>query len=74
MRKLIAIALACVSMTVGVSACAGVPTGVSRAAWCGFHVWRLERDIRHHHLGWGAFQAVLAVHHCGRVARSVVGL
>lgn len=77
-RRLTAVALVCASLGMGVSACsiAGhkIPTGVTQAAWCGFHVWRLERDIRHHHLGWGAFQAVLAAHHCSRVARSVVGL
>lgn len=74
MRKLLAVLLASASLSGGVSACAGVPPAVSQAAWCGFHVWRLERDVRHHHLFWGAFQATLAVHHCSRVARSALGI
>jgi hypothetical protein len=39
----------------------------AQAAWCAFHVWRLERDVRAHRLGWGAFNAALAVHHRRRV-------
>lgn len=77
-RKAVVVALACASLAGGLSACevAGhkISPAVTQAAWCGFHVWRLERDVRHHHLGWGAFQAVLAAHHCSRVARSMVGL
>jgi len=45
-----------------------------QTAYCGVHLWRLEADVRHHHLGWAALQAYLSAHHCGKVARSAVGL
>jgi uncharacterized protein YceK len=39
-----------------------------QGAWCAYHVYLLEQDVRHHKLGWGAFQGALAAHHCARVA------
>jgi hypothetical protein len=40
-----------------------------QVAWCAFHVWRLERDLRSHHIGWAAFNAALATHHCTHIKR-----
>lgn len=67
MRKWAAILAASASLTgCGIASVGNAVHGPT--IWCAYHIWRLERDVRHHHLGWGAFQAVLAAHQCARVA------
>jgi ABC-type Co2+ transport system permease subunit len=68
--RIVLVLVALLPASLGLAACggAGKVSGV-QAAWCAFHVWRLERDVRSHHLGWAAFNAALAVHHCRHVKR-----
>jgi len=39
----------------------------THAAWCAYHLYRLQRDVSHHKLAWSAFQAWRSAHHCTRV-------
>lgn len=58
--------LAVLTVVLALAGC-GVNSVVhSQPLWCAYHAWGLERDIRHHHHGWAAFQAILAAHHCGK--------
>lgn len=61
MKRLLCLA---VSLAVGVAGCSAVQRNVT---WCAFHTYRLVHDVRAHHLGYAAFQAILSAHHCARV-------
>jgi hypothetical protein len=80
MIRRVAIALA-VAVAIGTAGCASTayhaPYRPStrhtlyQGGWCAFHAWRFVHDIRTHHKGWAAFQAILTFHHCKAALRGL---
>lgn len=67
MRRLVCI-LAVATCLTGTVACSST---TYHGGWCAFHAYRLVHDIRTHHRGFAALQAVLAAHQCSQALRSL---
>ncbi len=63
---LLLIAVAAVG-SMSIAACGKTLHRAVSIGWCAYSVDRAYHDVKHHHLGWGAFQALMAEHHCKQV-------
>jgi hypothetical protein len=64
--KAIATALAVLVLASPLAACSSRTHRVISGAFCALTVYNLYRDVKHHRLGWAAFQGLLAAHNCHR--------
>lgn len=67
--KLAALLLVVVSAITTVTACSARAYRATSGAFCAVNVYRLYRDYQHHHIGWAAFEGVVAAHNCHQAFR-----
>jgi hypothetical protein len=62
--KAIATALTVLLLALPLSACSSRTHRAISGVFCAITIYNFYRDVKHHRLGWAAFQGLLAAHNC----------